>query len=377
MRKWFDLQLFTEEETEETNEMQEIPSELDGVDEDVAREIMEQIQVDELKAEKETPEITKEESQEQDTSAEADSDNKQVEENPALEEPQQNIPYKRFKEINDKYKAKDAENLALKEQLSKLKLQQNTYQPQTQQPTSTVTNQAQTTSSNPLLNADVVRRINEIAVDEAMKIVGVTKEEIEELEYVDKNDPRIETFKTAIELSRQNTLNRLNNEIQIQQAESQRIMQLHQQVLSDYAAFEQQQIQSEDFEQVKTYAVNDFFNNLAPLEQQAISDAYQRIQNKSCSPQDVFVVKNYYSAAAQEFRKNNQSLNQSPSSHAAVAQKQEKLKQMDRHPRIDMISTGNNSNESLTINSLERMVKEKDWDDIPPDIQKLLLSGSR
>lgn len=375
MKFYFNLQMFNNEQNAEEVKV-EIPSELDGVDEDVAREIMEQVQVDESKPEKEPTEITDEGNQEQVTSAEADSDNKQVEQNPASEESQQNIPYKRFKEINDKYKAKDAENLALKEQLAKLQSQQNTHQAQIQQPAFADNQQVQTThtSNNPLLNADVLKRINESAVNEAMKITGLTKEELEGVDYADKNDPRFQTFKTAVDISRQQIISQLNNEMQVHQQRQQQFIEKHKQVLNDYATFEQQEAQLEDFEQIKTYATCDFFAKLNPVDQQTVSDAYARIQNQTCSPQDVFIVKKYYSAAAKEFRKNQNELNQNQIPQQTAEQKKEKFKQMEKHPRVDMVS-GSNSDEGLTVDSLERMLKEKDWDDIPSDVQKLLLGN--
>ena len=151
----------------------------------------------------------------------------------------------------------------------------------------------------------------------------------------------------------------------------QRELQLRQHSIADYSSFEQEQMKAQDFESIRSHAVNEYFSKLNPVEQQAIADAYQRVQSKTCIPQDIFVVKKYFSEAAQDFRKNQNNVNTNQNN---IQVKQEKLKQMERHPKVDLV-TGSNSNGGTSVADLERTLQNTDWDDIPESTKKLLLGG--
>ena len=372
----FDLKMFEEEKTV-------IPEGLEGIEEDTAREIMSEVSsqeeskknLDELDNELDNNSSEEEVSSESNLSAEADSDNKQVDSDVSKAEEDLNhpIPYKRFKEVNDKAKAKDDEINALKQELLAVKQQSDDLSKQTQPTNQGVVNEnnSNLNNVNPLLNPAVIQEVNNLAVEEALKISGLTKEQLEEIEYGDPNDVRISTYKTAVDLARQNIFSQLNSEIQTRRAMEQRELQLRQHSIADFSSFEQEQMKAKDFESIRSHAVNEYFSKLNPVEQQAIADAYQRVQSKSCVPQDVFVVKKYFSEAAQDFRKSQNNINAKQDS---IQVKQEKLKQMERHPKVDLV-TGSNSNGGISVSDLERTLQNTDWDDIPEATKNLLLGG--
>ena len=369
----FDLKMFEEEEK------LVIPEGLEGIDEDIAREIMSEVSsqeeskssLDELDNDSSKDEV----GAENNLSAEADSDNKQVDSEGSEneEELNQTIPYKRFKEVNEKSKAKDDEIIALRQELLAAKQQSSNVSNQVYPGNQAVNheNHAELNNVNLLLNPAVIQEINSLANEEALKISGLTKEQLEEIEYGDPNDVRISTYKTAVDLARQNIFSQLNSEIQTRRAMEQRELQLRQHSIADYSSFEQEQMKAQDFESIRSHAVNEYFTKLNPVEQQAIADAYQRVQSKTCIPQDIFVVKKYFSEAAQDFRKNQNNVNTNQNN---IQVKQEKLKQMERHPKVDLV-TGSNSNGGTSVADLERTLQNTDWDDIPENTKKMLLGG--
>lgn len=376
----FDLKMFEEEEK------LVIPEGLEGIDEDIAREIMSEVSSQEENTSKLDEsednssnldnDLSKSEvNSENNLSAEADSDNKQVdsEGSETEEELSQTIPYKRFKEVNEKSKAKDDEIIALRQELLAAKQQSSNVSNQVYPGNQAVNheNHAELNNVNPLLNPAVIQEVNNLAVEEALKISGLTREQLEEIEYGDPNDVRISTYKTAVDLARQNIFSQLNSEIQTRRAMEQRELQLRQHSIADYSSFEQEQMKAQDFESIRSHAVNEYFSKLNPVEQQAIADAYQRIQSKTCIPQDIFVVKKYFSEAAQDFRKNQNNVNTNQNN---IQVKQEKLKQMERHPKVDLV-TGSNSNGGTSVADLERTLQNTDWDDIPEATKNLLLGG--
>ena len=84
------------------------------------------------------------------------------------------------------------------------------------------------------------------------------------------------------------------------------------------------------------------------------------------------VVKNYYAQASNAYRKN---ANQVQPPEQVLKQKNEKLKQMERHPRAEQVNGSNAPVGAVTEAELEKML-EGDWDKIPPDVQKMLLNGN-
>lgn len=376
----FDLKMFEEEEK------LVIPEGLEGIDEDIAREIMSEVSSQEENTNKLDEsednssnldnDLSKSEvNSENNLSAEADSDNKQVDSEGSEneEELSQTIPYKRFKEVNEKSKAKDDEIIALRQELLAAKQQSSNVSNQVYPSNQAVNheNHAELNNVNPLLNPAVIQEINSLANEEALKISGLTREELEEIEYGDPNDTRISTYKTAVELARQNIFSQLNSEIQTRRVMEQKVLQLRDQSIADYSSFEQEQMKAQDFESIRSHAVNEYFAKLNHVEQQAIADAYQRVQSKTCIPQDIFVVKKYFSEAAQDFRKNQNNVNTNQNN---IQVKQEKLKQMERHPKVDLV-TGSNSNGGTSVADLERTLQNTDWDDIPENTKKMLLGG--
>jgi len=273
MKNLFDLQLFAEEETTEVStdpqQQDEIPEELAGYDEDVRREIMAQI-----KPEDEAPK--EDEAHTEDPPAETDSDNKTVED--VLDEPTKAIPYKRFKEVNDKAKSAAQEAAQLKEQLATLqaRIQQPVQPPvqQVQQPAQ------QQIPQGPRISPELAAKINEIAYSEALQMSGLTKEEVTALEYAEDNDPKIQTWKGALDFARTRAWTSVDTEFRNRQLQAHTQLQLHQQIVNDFESFTQEQEKEADFQQIREYAVNDLYSKLAPLEQQTIAEAYRRVENK-------------------------------------------------------------------------------------------------
>lgn len=349
----------TTEETTATEEQVETPSGLEGIDEETAREIMAQLPQEET----------------DESAAEADSDTKQVSDS-EQEVSNKSIPYARFKEVNDKSKTYAAENEQLKAELQRLKEQrqqppaapQATQAPvQTQQPPAEQQQQVRITP-------EFAATINNIAHEEALKMSGLTKEEVDVLEFADENDPKLQAWNAAKQFANTQTWNAVHREFENRRTQQAKVVETHQKVIGDYATFESEQMQQSDFEATKAHATGEYFNQLSPLEQQTLTDAWNRVERKVCSPQDVMVVKNYYIQAANDYRsKNAKQVQTTP--EQTLKQKAEKLKQMERHPRAEQVNGSNAPAGTVTEAELEKML-EGDWDKIPPDVQKLLLNGN-
>lgn len=345
----------TTEETTTTEEQVDTPSGLEGIDEETAREIMAQL------PQEETDESV----------ADADSDTKQVSDS-EQDVSNKSIPYARFKEVNDKSKTYAAENEQLKAELQRLKEQRQQPPAATQATQAPVQTQQPPAEQQVRITPEFATTINNIAYEEALKMSGLTKEEVDVLEFAEPDDPKLQAWNAAKQFANTQTWNAVHREFENRRTQQAKVMELHQQIIGDYTSFESEQMKQPDFEATKAYAVGEYFDQLSPLEQQAVRDAWTRVERKVCSPQDVMVVKNYYAQASNAYRKN---ANQSQPPEQVLKQKNEKLKQMERHPRAEQVNGSNAPAGAVTEAELEKML-ELDWDKIPPDVQKMLLNGN-
>ena len=372
MENLLNLQLFVDEVDtgseadqgieQETEQEQEIPADLAGIDEETAREIMKEMQPGGT-AEDETEEETSEE-ESTEPPADADSDNKTVDD--VLDEPNKAIPYKRFKEVNDKAKAREQEIEQLRQQLAAM---QNGQQ---MQPTVQQQQQVQQPAiQKPQINAELAVQIDSLAYQEALKMTGLTKEEVEVLEYAEAGDPKVQAWDASLSFAKNRAWSAVDTELKNIQYRQQQQVQMVQASNQEYLKFEQEQAAQADFPKVRDYAVGEFFNSLSPLDQQAVTAAWSRVEAKQCSPQDVFLIKQYFEKASTDYRGKNPL----PVKQDKIKNTTEKIKQMGKHPKVSQIEGSPSSANGLTVDKLEQMVNEKNWDEIPEDIQKVILNG--
>ena len=173
---------------EEQQEQKEaIPDELAGLSEDTAREIMQEAGQDEG---------TEDEGEEQDEApdeshAEQDSDNKPEEAAPL---PNTKIPYARFKQEVDKRRQLEERLAALEAQQKQVKPTGNVQQEQPQAPAQEV---QQPPAPQLRFTPDVQKAFDATVDKQAMTMTGLSKDDVDAMEYMDDDDPRKTQYQTA------------------------------------------------------------------------------------------------------------------------------------------------------------------------------------
>ena len=361
MTNVFDLQLFAEDAEEETvevpaddqpeeakeepaekpaEEKQEIPEELDGLDlsSDEVKDILKEANIPEDKPD-----------------ADADSDTKPVQ---ATEEtPKQNIPYARFKEVLDKQHAADEEIANLKRQLAEAQTKAATPPP-APHPV-----QQQRPQEVPTFTPEIAKQIDDAANKQAMQMTGMTQEDIEALEYADENDAKAKTYRYAKDLARANIIENIQQSARRQQEYAAKILENHAKLVNEYNSFYQEQQAQPDYQDVVQFATNEFFEKQAPGVQFAVSDAYNRVQRNTASPQDILVVKNYFEKAQGAFRAKS----------APTQQKQTQDKKPSMPRAQEVAGSAASPKETVSIASLSKMLEENRFEDLPKKYQDILL----
>lgn len=331
-----------EEPKEEPKEEMEIPEELDGLDlsQDEVKEILKEVAPKEEQKEEPKPD------------ADADSDNKQVptEDN----KPQQNIPYARFKEVLDKQHAADEEIAKLKDQLAKAQAAPPPPPPKAPAP------QAEMPSFSP----EIAKQIDAEVTKQAMQMTGMTKEDIDALDYADDDDAKAKTYRYAKDLARATIIENIQRAARRQQEYTARILENHQKLVNEYNQFYNEQKAQPDFNEVVNFATNEFFEQQAPGVQFAVSDAYTRVQRNTASPQDILVVKNFFAEAQNAYR-----VKEAPKAAAPTV-----TNNKPNLPKVQEVrGSATSPKETITVASLTKMLEENKLETLPEKYQKTLL----
>jgi len=378
VKNLFDLQRFAAEaetaENAEAENTEAIPAELAGVSEDIAREAMQAAKAQaepmdagepaeaipaELaggSAEAEAAEpVENAEDGNPVEAAEADSENKQY-------APSQKIPYVRFKQELDKKKELEAQVAALSAQMEALKAQHQQPAPPPMQP-------AQAGMQQPRITPEATRQLNAIVRQQALQLTGFSKEDVDALSYMDDDDPRREQWKTALDVARTQVIDGVYKMQQQRAAYAKHFMQVHNAAVADYNAFAAKEMSEPDYPQVMQYAINEYFTNgISNAEQPAIAAAYQRIERNLASPGDIALVKRYFSEAKAAWQ----------AAQAAAAPKSQplaKAAQAQQFPRAGKVQGAADTGGNISAATLDKMLAEKNWEDIPDKYKRMLLSG--
>lgn len=340
----FDLQKFADEEiekdygdilddaddfTEETaEENSDIPAELEGIPENIAREIMQKSE-----AENEKP-------------AEEPASNDNV-----------TIPYARFKEVNDKKNETEKLLAAYRERYGDLNSQtsqQNFSQPQQSAPQ----------FQPPSIDENFSKQIDDAITQTAMQMSGLSKEDIEALDYLDDDDPKIARWNHAKKISEAAIYqNIIQNQI-LQQQEMHRAATLRDQTMMNYQNYVAQQQAAENFNAVQHFAENEFFNAQSDIDKQVITESYARISNNMATPADVKVVRDYFTMAKMAFENGQLPQMQAPKTKTKPA--------ANSFPRTNQIN-GATGGGGISQATLADMLQNKKWNQIPRNYQKMLL----
>lgn len=374
----FDLQRFAEEEAAEdtqTTEVEEtlaeepaaeeepkeaIPDELAGVSEDVAREVMAQAQKEEPHEE--------EEAQEQEDVTDAQTVVNQTADEPPLKQPNQKIPYARFKQQVDKTNELEAMLKQYQQRFGDLNAPQQQAQPQVQQPAP----QPQQAPQQPpveqfRLTDENAKLINDAAIEGALQMTGMTKEELSELEYSDDSDPKKQRFNLAVSMAKDNIVSGLRQAALQKAQAAQKFREIHDASAASFANYTNEQMKESDFAEVRNFATNDYFNALPPDQQYTVAGSWERISRGVASPAEMQVVRNYFEGAKNAYR------NKHPQAKTSANMTKTRMKQAAAMPRAGQVDGTAGGDGAVTAATLEHMLKTQPWEKIPQQYRSMML----
>lgn len=328
----FDIQRFAEE--------QAIPAELAGVSEEVARNIM----------------------------AQASDTGKPATDSPvdANNPNDVKVSYSRFKETLDQKNEVERQLAAYREKFGDLNTQpqaqpnyppQQNYQPQQgyQQP------QQQTAPPVQNLTEDLIKNFEDAITYGAKQLSGFSDEQVDELDYLDDDDPRIKQWNFAKRIAESAVYNNYLSAQFAQQQEMQRQAMIQNQTASAFNDYTTRQQADENFNAVRQFATTDFYNSLNDIDKWTISNAQSHIMNNTASPSDFKVIRDFFSSAKAEY----DSRNKTPLPFKGNTAPQ--------FPRTDKVNGVSGGGGGINNASLAEMMRTVPWSQIPQEYKQILL----
>ena len=212
----------------------------------------------------------------------------------------------------------------------------------------------------PQFNSDVIKQIDDVITQRALAISGLAKEDVEGIDYLEDDDPRISLWNHARELSKATVYNDILTNHIAQQQELQRMQYLQNQSVNDYNNYVAQKQVAENFDAVRQYATGEFFNEQSPLDKEVITESFARLSRNMATPQDMMIVRNFFSRAENAFA------NRNITPQAPMPQPKPNF------PRTNQLN-GVAGNGGVTQAQLAEMLQNKKWSEISPTYQKMLL----
>lgn len=328
----FDIQKFAEDETtnygdvldgaSDEENLPPIPDELEGIPENIARDIM-------AKATEKT-----EPSANEPAPAPAPA---QTSEQPA----ETSVPYQRFKDVIDQKGELEKQIAAYRERYGDISA------PQAQ-------------PSQPQFNEQVISQIEDAITKRAMAISGMSKEDVENLDYIDESDPRISLWNHAKEFSNAAIYGEMVANHVAQQQELQRMQALQNQAVSAYNDYFAQKQATNNFDAIRQFATGEFFDAQSPVDKEIITDSFVRLNQNRTIPADLVILRDFFARAENAYMAKQGQL-PTPKPAPQV-----------NFPRTNMLQ-GSASGGNVTQAQLAEMLRTKKWSEIPPQLQKMLL----
>nr|DAN19126.1 MAG TPA: P-loop ATPase protein family [Caudoviricetes sp.] len=299
--------------------------------------------------------------------ADADSDNKQVEE----QSPKGTaIPYPRFKQEIDKRKAAEAELAALKARMQP-QVPQEPAGPITKQPP--MQNQGQEQVPN---KAEIMKAVTSEAIRRAKSQMGLTDDELANMDFAD-NIERKKQFDLLVQ-QESNEILEAGRQIAHERVEkAKRIQSATEQFTGFVNEFQGKPDAAERWQ----YISEERFLQLPPLEQSAIKAAFERLQRKQGMPEDYVLARYYFDQASAEYDAQHKAQispqQENIAAKNAAVNVAAKIEAAQALPKATQVS-GAGKTTTMSADDVARILNEPGadaLDKLPPEILKKVLAG--
>lgn len=220
------------------------------------------------------------------------------------------------------------------------------------------------------LPLDSIKLLNKRAKEMALKAVGITEDQLDDLEYEDDGEQKKADYKLALSVAQNKLLTGVNSTLEANYNQQQAFIKKHNENMAAFKAYEDKQKKDANFAKIQEFAINDFFLKQRPEDQIVIKEAYARMEQNVGSPADRYTVEQYFEAAKRAYAEQNPTAKSKNSKQNKVL---DKYKQAAKLPRTDKLMGAGGKDTETSIETAIRLLNEKSWEQIPKKYQNILL----
>lgn len=233
--------------------------------------------------------------------------------------------------------------------------------------------------ANIKLTPEMSNAIEDMAFNRALQISGMTKEEVDGLEYAEDGDTNKARFENAKSIAKNSVLTDLNNRYVQMEQQRQRQLYEQQQSVADIQSFVKEIQSVDNYQTIADYVTKDYINTLPQLQQNVIRQAYLKANNGTSTIQDNMILRNFWNNGLSAYQKANNTSNQAqPSNSKTKADKiNNNMTQRNKFPRVGQVSnsSGSAKNEIWTIDRCSQLLNSGQFEKIPESIRQQLMRG--
>lgn len=233
--------------------------------------------------------------------------------------------------------------------------------------------------ANIKLTPEMSNAIEDMAFNRALHISGMSKEDVEGLEYTDDDDADKTRFENAKAIARNSVLTDLNNRYVQMEEQRQRQIYEQQQSVADIQNFVKEIQSVENYQTIADYVTKDYINTLPPMQEDVVRQAYLKADKGVSTIQDNMILRSFWNNGLSAYQEANNTSNQAqPSiSKAKVDKINNNMTQKNKFPRVGQVSnySGSAKNEIWTIDRCSQLINSGQLDKIPANIKEQLMRG--
>ena len=210
------------------------------------------------------------------------------------------------------------------------------------------------------MNEDIIKNFEDAINYGAKQLSGFSDEQVEELDYLDDDDPRLKQWQFAKKIAESAVYNNFISEQIAHQQEMQRRALMQNQSVNAFNDYVARQQADENFNAIRQFATTDYYNSLNDVDKMAISDAQARIANNMAVPTDFMAIRDFYSRAKAAY----------DSRRPILPLKNNSAPQFPRTDKVNGVSGGGGG---INEAALAEMLRTVPWSQIPQEYKNLLL----
>lgn len=221
------------------------------------------------------------------------------------------------------------------------------------------------------ITPELAKTINGLIQNKAIKLSGLTKDEIDALEYADDDDTNKMRYEQAKSMARNMVMQDVNNKYLALQNRMQYQQNMSRVIASETQKFVNEIKGTENYQNIMTYATGEGLSKYSPYEQEAIKEAYAKVNAGVGNAGDMMVLRSFWNKSVADFNSNNPGIKTNTATNI-----KKQINNKNKMPRVTQIQgSGSDKGSIWTIDKIKDALNRGAINEIPLNIQMQIEKG--